>query len=76
VQRTDADGHGLKNEESVESDANRKEQKMKKVYITPETEVMELVSEGMIADSLISSEVGIGYGGVVSDEEVEIVVPQ
>ena len=61
---------------------------MKKVYITPETEVMELVSEGMIADSLISSEVGIGYdslissevgigyGGVVSDEEVEIVVPQ
>ena len=36
----------------------------------------EKVSEGMIADSLISSEVGIGYGGVVSDEEVEIVVPR
>jgi hypothetical protein len=49
---------------------------MNKIYITPETEVMELVSEDMIATSPISSEVGIGYGGVVSDEEVETVVPQ
>jgi hypothetical protein len=48
----------------------------KKVYITPETAVMELTVEDMIATSPVSSEMGIGYGGVVSDEEVEIIVPQ
>lgn len=47
---------------------------MKKVYTTPAIEVLEYISEQMIAasdDNGVSSENGIGYGGVDSNGSVE-----
>ena len=42
---------------------------MKKIYRTPETEIIELTVEDMIAASPVSSDFGIGYGGVDNTEE-------
>jgi len=44
---------------------------MKKTYKTPETEVLNLTVENIIASSIISSDVGIGYGGVDSNGSIE-----
>ena len=44
---------------------------MKKIYMTPETEVMEYITEQMIAASVIGSsednEVEIGFNGIDED---------
>lgn len=40
---------------------------MKKIYLTPFTETLEYVTDGLLAVSTVDSDSGIGYGGI--DEE-------
>lgn len=40
---------------------------MKTLYITPSVEILELSTENMIATSGVTSDNGIGYGGVDED---------
>ena len=40
---------------------------MKKTYIAPNTDVVEIESETILAASGVNSDTGIGYGGVDTD---------
>lgn len=41
----------------------------KKLYIQPQTEIIEAVLTQMLADSVTAPDQGIGYGGVATGEE-------
>ena len=44
---------------------------MKKTYIAPNTDVVEIESEMILAASGVSSDTGIGYGGVDTEGSME-----
>ncbi|MDD7096789.1 MAG: hypothetical protein SPH23_06995 [Prevotella sp.] len=44
---------------------------MKKTYIAPNTDVVEIESEMILAASGVSSNTGIGYGGVDTDGSMD-----
>ena len=49
---------------------------MKKTYFTPTTVVEECLTEEMIAASSVSSNNGIGYGGIDEDGSLEAAARQ
>ena len=44
---------------------------MKKTYIAPNTDVMEIESEKLLAVSGVYSDTGIGYGGVDTEGSMD-----
>ena len=44
---------------------------MKKTYIAPNTDVVEIESEKLLAASCVYSDTGIGYGGVDTEGSMD-----